>query len=236
MTTHITAPNFAPVVTIPWPANTTDAIAVQRRLARSVSEVPTCTSPHLVGGVDVHVRRDSNIGIAVIVVVSVPSLEVVEIVDTETPVTFPYVPGLLSFRELAPVINAFRKLRVRPDILLIDGHGRSHPRRFGLACHAGLELGIPAVGCAKSRLTGNFQDPGIEPGQSTTLTIDGDAAATVLRTRRGSRPIFISTGHLIDLPGAVAVVRSTLDGHRLPVPLRIAHNRALELSRARPPQ
>ncbi len=205
---------------------------MQRGLARQVSEVPMLRPPLLIGGADVHLRRDSNICVAVIAVVSLPDVELVELVRAETPVTFPYVPGLLSFRELPPLINVFRKLRRQPDVLLVDRHGRSHPRRFGLACHAGVELDISTVGCAKSHLTGKFQDPGPEPGQSTTLTIDGEAAATVLRTRRGSQPLFISIGHEIDLPGALFAASSTLDGHRLPAALRIAHNLARQLFHA----
>jgi len=112
--------------------------------------------PRLVGGADVHLRRDSNLGVAVIPVVSLPDLELVESVRVETPVPFPYVPGLPSFRELPPLINAFHRPTRRPDVVLVAGHGRSHPRRFGLACHAGVELDISAVGCAKSRLTGMF--------------------------------------------------------------------------------
>ena len=205
---------------------------MQKRLSLKISELPMPRPPRLVGGVDVHLRRDSNTGIAVIAVVSLPALEVVELACEETPVTFPYVPGLLSFRELPPVVNVFRKLGTRPDVLLVDGHGRSHPRRFGLACHLGLELDIPCVGCAKSRLTGTFNDPGPEPGQHTTLTIDGAPTAMVLRTRRGSRPLFVSVGHRIDIDGALSITQATLDGHRLPVPLRTAHNHARKLSRA----
>ena len=232
MTRPITEPDFTPRVTVPWPASTSEAVAVQKRLAHQVSELAMGRLPRLVGGADVHPRRDSNIGIAVIAVVSLPDLELVELVRAETTVTFPYVPGLLSFRELPPLINAFHKLTRRPDVLLVDGHGRSHPRRLGLACHVGVELDIPAVGCGKSRLTGMFQEPGPDPGQSTTLTIDGEAMATVLRTHRGSRPLFISIGHRVDLAGALTAVSSTLDGHRLPIPLRIPHNHARGLSRA----
>lgn len=232
MTRPITEPDFTPRVTVPWPASTSEAVTVQKRLALHVSEMAMGQSPGLVGGSDVHLRRNSNIGVAVIAVVSLPDLELVELVRVETTVTFPYVPGLLSFRELPPLINAFHKLTRRPDVLLVDGHGRSHPRRFGLACHVGAELDIPTVGCAKSRLTGMFQEPGPDPGQSTTLTIDGEAMATVLRTRRGSRPLFISIGHRVDLAEALMAASSTLDGHRLPVPLRLAHDRARELSRA----
>jgi deoxyribonuclease V len=193
--------NFTPRVTVPWPAATGEAVAVQKRIARQVSEMAMGRSPSLVAGADVHLRRDSNIGIAVSAVVSLSDLELFELVCAETPVTFSYVPGLLSFRKLPPLINAFHRLSRRPDVLLIDGHGRSHPRRFGLACHVGFELDISAVGCAKSRLTGVFQEPGADPGQSTTLAIDGEAMATALRARRGSRPLFISIGHRVDLPG-----------------------------------
>ncbi len=230
MPTTIQPPTFTPAVTAPWPTDTARAVECQKRLAGLVRETALPSPPELIGGVDLHLRRGSPIGIAVLAVVATADLAVVELVEAETRVTFPYVPGLLSFRELGPVIAAFAKLHTFPDVLLIDGHGRAHPRRFGLACHAGLELDVPTVGCAKSRLTGEYDDPGEEPGDSSELTLGGDAVGSVLRTRRGSRPLFVSIGHRIDLAGALLTVRTCLDGHRLPVPLRTAHLHARHLA------
>ncbi|MDP6348281.1 MAG: endonuclease V [Chloroflexota bacterium] len=230
MPTAIPPPTFTPTATTPWPTDTARAAESQKRLAGLVREIPLQSSPELIGGVDLHIRRGAPIGIAVLAVVAAADLSVVELIEAETPVTFPYVPGLLSFRELGPVIAAFARLRTRPDVLLLDGHGRAHPRRFGLACHAGLELDIPTVGCAKSRLTGEYHDPGEEPGDSSLLTIGGEIVGTVLRTRRHSRPLFVSIGHRIDLAGALLAVRDSLDGHRLPVPLRAAHLHARQLA------
>lgn len=230
MTTKIQPPAFAPAVTIPWPADIPAAIETQRRLARLVQESPLARPPALIGGVDVHLRRDTTTGIAVMAVVSAADLAVVELTRAETRVTFPYVPGLLSFRELEPVVNAFRQLRNRPDVLLLDGHGRAHPRKFGLACHAGLELNIPTIGCAKSRLTGEYDEPGPKPGDRSDLLVKATVIGAVVRTRRASRPLFVSIGHRVDLATATAVVESSLDGHRLPVPLRLAHLHARELA------
>jgi deoxyribonuclease V len=136
---------------------------------------------------------------------------------------FPYVPGLLSFREAPAVLQAWESLRTTPDAVMLDAQGVAHPRRFGLACHVGLWLQRPSVGCAKTRLIGEFAEPGPHPGDATPLRIENEPVGTVLRTATRARPVFVSPGHMIDLAGAVALVRATLSRYRHPVPTRLAH-------------
>jgi len=136
--------------------------------------------------------------------------------------TFPYVPGLLSFREIPLLLKAFAKLKTKPDLVVCDAHGTAHPRGFGEACHLGVLLGIPTVGAAKSILAGSAGDPPPRAGAWTPLEIDGRAVGAAVRTRDGVRPIYASPGHLMDLRGAVRAVLACADGTRLPVPTREA--------------
>ena len=141
----------------------------------------------------------------------------------ELPVTFPYVPGLLAFREAPAVLQAWRSLSIVPDLVIFDAHGLAHPRRFGLACHLGLVLDRPSIGCAKSRLCGEAATPAPEAGAWAGLTDGGEVIGAVLRTRPGVRPVYVSTGHRVSLPTAVALVLACCRGHRLPEPTRLAH-------------
>lgn len=138
------------------------------------------------------------------------------------PVSFPYVPGLLSFREVPALLVVIRRLRLTPDVFIADGQGLAHPRRFGLASHLGVVLDHPTVGCAKSRLAGTFAEPGPERGSWTELKENGKTIGAVLRTRTGVRPLFVSVGHRIDLRCALDVVQSCGLGMRLPEPTRLA--------------
>jgi deoxyribonuclease V len=148
---------------------------------------------------------------------------VVESVVAHAEVTFPYVPGLLSFREAPPVLAAWERLRIEPDAVMLDAQGIAHPRRLGLACHVGLWLDRPCVGCAKSRLVGKYDEPGPAAGDTSPLTDRGEQVGVVFRSRARAKPVFVSPGHRVDLEGAVAVVRATLSGYRHPVPTRLAH-------------
>jgi deoxyribonuclease V len=177
-------------------------------------------------GADLHIRKSDGMGIAAVVAVSVPGLSVVEKVTATVPVEFPYVPGLLSFRELPALLEAFSGLRARPDVILVDGHGRSHPRRFGLACHLGLELDAATVGCAKSPLVGSFEELGVRAGSTVDLELDGERMGIVLRSKERCRPLFVSVGHKIGLDAALGVVNENLDGYKIPLALRLAHTMA----------
>ena len=224
--TALSTPQIGFRVTSPWPADTRAAAELQARLADMVVEEGALTGSYLAAGADLHVTRGGDLGVAAVVCVTVPDGDVVEEAVVEHPVTFPYVPGLLSFRELPPLMAAFAALRRRPDVVLVDGHGRAHPRGFGLACHLGLELDLPTVGCAKSPLAGEPGVPGERPGDLADLIVRGSRAGAVLRSRRGCRPLYVSVGHRLSLEGAIAVVEDCLDGHRVPLPLRLAHQLA----------
>nr|NIR58182.1 endonuclease V [Gammaproteobacteria bacterium] len=153
--------------------------------------------------------------------------------------TFPYVPGYLSFREVPPLLRAFERLGEAPDLLVVDGHGRAHPRRFGIACHLGVLLDLPTVGCAKSRLVGTYREPGPRRGSATRLLDGGEVIGSVLRTRDGVKPVYVSVGHRITLEEARRQLLRQSRGVRLPEPIRAAHaevNRLRRASRSRRPQ
>ena len=161
---------------------------------------------------------------AAVVVLRVGTWEVIEQSGMIAEARFPYVPGLLSFREAPPVIEAFRKLTVRPDVLVCDGQGIAHPRRLGLASHLGLWLGIPTIGCAKSWLCGEYQEPGPERGDWSPLTDCGELIGAVVRTRTKVKPLYVSPGHLCDLDSAMATVLATATKYRQPITTRVAHD------------
>jgi deoxyribonuclease V len=153
-------------------------------------------------------------------------------VETESvcsEIRFPYIPGLFAFREAPALLKALERLNTRPQLLICDGHGIAHPRRFGLASHVGVLAGIPTVGCAKRRLCGSFADPDISRGSSSPLIDRGETVGTVLRTRTGVKPVFVSIGHRIDLSTAEQIVLSCTVRYRLPEPLRLAHRYAAAL-------
>jgi deoxyribonuclease V len=165
-------------------------------------------------------------GFAGFVSLSYPSLELLGHSVAKGHIPFPYIPGLLSFREIPMLMRAWDALPPKPDVLIVDGVGIAHPRRIGIASHLGLMLGIPTIGCAKSVLTGRFEAPADEAGSTSPLTdpSTGEILGIALRTKTGVRPVFVSPGHLITLPEAVDLVRSCVRKHRLPEPTRLAHN------------
>jgi len=197
------------------------ASALQLRWAQQIVEAPLESPPELVAGCDVHLRGD--LGRATIVVVRLPSFEVVEAVHGEARVSFPYVPGFLSWREIPPIAVALGQLTVRPDVLFADGHGIAHPRGFGLACHLGLLSGLPTLGCAKSILRGDHAPLAEERGAQTPLIYRGRIVGTVVRSKDRVKPLYVSVGQRITLDEATAVVLSTGLKHRLPEPSRLAH-------------
>ncbi len=208
-----------------------EARFAQERLRDRVSIQPLAAEPQRVAGVDVHFDRTGNRAWAAVCVVATSDLSVLECQVAATAVEVPYRTGYLSFRELPAVTAALAKVTTSLDLLLLDGHGVAHPRRFGLACHAGVTHDVPAVGCAKSRLCGKFAEPDPEALARTDLLDRGEVVGQVLRTRAAVRPVFVSVGHRITLCQAVAAVVSCLDGYRIPRPLRIAHNRARAAAR-----
>lgn len=208
-----------------WRVATNQAIKIQKELAGRISRAGN-VSPHLIAGVDISVDRLSGTGTGAVVVLSYPTLEVVAIEVVTDSIEFPYVPGLLSFREAPLVLAACKKLTVTPDLFIVDGQGIAHPRRIGLASHLGLFLDTPTIGCAKSRLCGSHEVPGTEAGNHTELMDKGETIGAVLRTRTQVKPVYVSVGHKIDLPSALDWVLACCRGYRLPEPTRLAHQAA----------
>jgi len=206
----------------PWKVTPREAVAIQRRLASRVRARPARRAIRRVAGLDAAFSADGLFCIAAAVLWDVWDRRVVEERTARIRVGFPYVPGLLSFREAPALLAALRRLQGEPDALLCDAHGLAHPRRFGLACHVGVIAGLPTVGCAKSRLIGESVDPGPRRGARLALREKRERIGTVLRTRDGVRPVFVSVGHGIDLPGAERLVLRCGNGYRLPEPTRLA--------------
>jgi deoxyribonuclease V len=205
----------------PWDLDPDEAVALQRRLRPLVQRTNGFdpATVHTVAGVDASYLDLSR---AAVVVLSFPELQVVDQATATRPTTFPYVPGLLSFREAPAVLDALDRLQVAPELLFVDGHGYAHPRRLGIASHLGLYLDLPTIGCAKSRLVGAYDEPGPDPGDQAALYQGKERIGTVLRTKARTNPLFISVGHKIDLETAVALVLRCLRGYRLPEPTRLA--------------
>jgi deoxyribonuclease V len=203
---------------------------------RVVFQPPEGFSPRVVAGADVAFDRARNLAFAAVVVIDLDSLQTVESATAVLPISFPYVPGYLSFRELPALAAAWERLRGRPDLAVFDAHGYAHPRRMGLACHAGLEFGLPAIGCAKSILYGELGELAEERGARASLLDrkSGEELGWALRTRDRVRPVYVSVGHLIDLPTAAdLVLRLTPGGrYRFPETTRRADRLAAELKSA----
>lgn len=206
----------------PWRLSPAAAIAWQRRLAPRVVARGGPRAPRLVAGADVSYRDADGTHVACVLVWRPADGAVVERVTVRGRTAFPYVPGLLSFREVPILLRAFRRLRRVPDLVLCDAHGLAHPRRFGLACHLGLLLDLPTIGCAKSRLCGTHAEPGPAPGDAAPLRDRGETVGVVLRTRAGVRPVYVSAGHRVGLAAAQRLVLACGRGRRLPEPTRLA--------------
>lgn len=207
----------------PWDVSPRRAAAIQRELAGRVEEeAPPGFDPGVVAGLDAAFPPGGRECVAAAVAWSLPDRRVLEERVARRPLTFPYVPGLLSFREAPAVLAVLSELNTPVDALLCDGHGRAHPRRFGLACHVGVLTGIPAVGCAKSVLVGAHGEIDSARGSKAPLEHRGERVGTVLRTRDGVRPVFVSIGHRVDLSAAETLVMECAIGFRLPEPIRRA--------------
>lgn len=206
-----------------WRVSPPQASEIQLRLAALVSRTNELTSPRYIAGVDISVDRKRGRGRGAVVVLSYPELEIAEVQTVEDSIDFPYVPGLLSFREAPITLAACEKLEITPDLILVDGQGIAHPRRLGLASHLGLFLDTPTIGCAKSRLCGNHDTLADEPGSYAELTDNGEVIGAALRTKAGVKPIYVSIGHKVDLEAAIYWTMQCCRGYRLPEPTRLAH-------------
>jgi deoxyribonuclease V len=199
------------------PASAADAIEIQKRLRDLVVRKGKVV-PRIVAGADVSYKGD----VARAVFVVMRGLAVLEQVVVDESVPFPYIPGLLSFREIPPLLSAWKKLKTAPDVIIVDGQGIAHPRRFGIASHLGLVLGVPTVGCAKSRLCGEHDEPAPDRGAWSPLTHKGELVGAALRTRDRCNVVYVSTGHRVGLESAISVVLSCAPRYRLPEPQRLA--------------
>lgn len=218
-----------------WSVTPAQAVVIQKQLAALVRTVAARSAARFVAGVDAGFSVDDQRCVAAVVVWDARERTVVEQHVAMRRLSFPYIPGLLSFREAPAVLAALRQLHTRPDVLLYDGHGLAHPRRFGSACHVGVLTDLPTIGCAKSRLIGNHAQPGHLRGSATPLTDGGQVIGIVLRTQNGINPVFVSIGHRMDLPAAARIVLQCTPRYRLPEPIRLADQLAARYdSRARP--
>ncbi len=216
----------------PWNLSPTEAVELQRQLAgRLVLQPPASLEVRRVAGADISTEKGRDTGWGGIVVLDAKTLEPVVKESAAVPLSFPYVPGLLSFRELPVLAAVWEKLEVRPDVLIFDGHGIAHPRRIGIACHGGLLFGVPSIGCAKSLLVGRHGPLGEERGATAELMHRGEVVGMAVRTRRGVQPVYVSPGHLMDLPTAVELVLRVSPRYREPETTRHAHRLVNEVRR-----
>jgi deoxyribonuclease V len=215
-----------------WDLEYREAVAVQARLAGRVVEGPPLERAETVAAADVSAGKKDEWIIAAVVVVRLADMAVIEVQSAAMRAAWPYMPGLLSFREAPVVLEAFRQVRTVPDVVLCDGQGRAHPRRLGLASHIGLALDVPTIGCAKSLLVGEMVGRlGWRRGSRAPLVDRSERIGTVLRTRDGVRPVYVSVGHRIDLESAERWVLAAAPRFRLPEPARLAHKKVTELKR-----
>ncbi len=206
-----------------WQLNPAQAIDLQQRLSAQVSRSGEVATPRFIAGVDIAVGKAREMATGAVVILSYPELRLVETKVAHGRLDFPYIPGLLSFREAPLTLAACQQLTVTPDLVLVDGQGIAHPRRMGLASHLGLFLDTPTIGCAKSLLCGQHEVPGETPGSYAEIVDRGETIGAALRTKLGTKPVYVSIGHQIDLQTAIYWVLACCRSYRLPEPTRLAH-------------
>lgn len=207
-----------------WDVSPQEAMQIQRDLAARVIEQDQLGGMHYVAGVDVGFEGENNqTARAAVVVLRFPELAPVDYAVARLPVTFPYVPGLLAFREVPVILCALEHLETEPNVIIVDGHGRSHPRHMGIACHLGVLLDRPTIGCAKSILCGAADEPKDEFGAWAALIDRDEQVGAALRTRSGTTPVYVSIGHRVSLERAMDLVLKCCKGYRLPETTRYAH-------------
>lgn len=215
-----------------WDVTVPEAVGIQRQLAdRLVLAPPPAFAPRLVAGADLSMERQGSRGYAGIVVIDADTMETVDQATAEVELKFPYVPGLLSFRELPAIAEAWKGLARLPDVLIFDGSGYAHPRRFGLACHGGITFGVPSIGCAKSILVGKYEGLGKERGATAPLVHRAETVGMAVRTRSGVQPVYVSVGDHMDLDTAVTIVLRMATRYREPETTRRAHRLVNDLRR-----
>jgi deoxyribonuclease V len=211
-----------------WDVTPAQARSIQEDLRKLVIPRDELGSLSTVAGVDVGFEQGGRVTRAAVAVLSYPGLDLLDQAIARRPTSFPYVPGLLSFREIPAVLEAIESLRIQPQLLLCDGQGYAHPRRFGLACHLGVLTDLASIGVAKSRLLGKYSDLGNEKGAMAWLSDGDEVIGAALRTRTGVRPVFVSIGHRICLATSIEIVLACTTRYRLPETTRLAHRLASE--------
>jgi deoxyribonuclease V len=206
-----------------WEMTPREAVELQKTLRERVRLRPLTKKIRTIAGADISFNKFEPTVYAGIVVLQLPTLEVIEEVGVVSETKFPYVPGLLSFRESPSVLEAWAKLKTEPDAVMFDGQGIAHPRRVGIASHVGLLINRPTLGCAKSVLVGKYEEPGRERSSWTEMVDKGEVVGAAVRTKTNVQPIFVSPGHLIDLKGAINLTLAANGGYRQPEPTRRAH-------------
>lgn len=212
---------------IRWPRTIQAAKKMQQDLSCNVEIIPLRKEPSLIAGVDA--SFDGNKIIAVACLFQYPEMRLIEKAYDIRNITFPYIPGYLSFREGPAIVEALRKLKKKPELIIFDGQGIAHPMRFGLASHLGVVLNVPSMGCAKSRLIGQFREPGTKKGNRSCLIFRDEQVGTVLRTRSNVKPIFVSPGHMIDFNDSARIALNCTGRYRIPEPTRCADRYSREV-------
>ena len=216
-----------------WNVTPTEAVRLQRSLReRLVAAPPAGFAPRRIAGADMSMNRGDDRAWAAVVTLDAASLEPVERATAEVRLAFPYVPGLLSFRELPAIAACWTRLEAKPDVLVFDGAGFAHPRRFGLACHGGVLFDVPSIGCSKTILVGEHGPLGEQRGARAPLVHEDEIVGMALRLRAGAKPVYVSIGHLMDLETAVDVVLALGAGYREPETTRRAHRLVNQMRRA----
>ncbi len=199
------------------------AIELQIQLRNQLQILPLEKEITTIAGADISFNKYSTTVYAGIVVMRFPSLQMIETSGVVDETTFPYVPGLLAFREVPALSKAWEKLSTKPDVLVLDGHGIAHPRRMGIAAHFGIVINTPTMGCAKSLLTGKFVEPSMEAGSVTDLVSKNEVIGKVLRTKKNTKPVFVSPGNLISMEQSLNIIKQCVRKYRIPEPTRLAH-------------
>jgi deoxyribonuclease V len=207
----------------PWKVSPAEAIQIQEELRKRLLLAPLKSPLKKIAAGDVSYSRGDDRVYAAFLLFSYPDMDLLEIASARGRAPFPYIPGLLTFREAPVLIKAFSRLKAKPDAILVDGQGIAHPRSMGIAAHLGLLLDLPSIGCAKSRLMGIPEEPAPDRGSAVPLLAGGRTVGMIVRTRTGVKPVYVSPGHKIDLKTSVKIVLSLCRGCRIPEPLRQAH-------------
>ncbi len=206
-----------------WNVSEQEAILIQESLKERITLKKTFSGVKTIGGGDVAYSKEGGLLFGAVAVLSFPDMKIVDTATAAGKVSFPYIPGLLSFREGPVLIKTFQKLNSKPDVMIFDGQGIAHPRGMGLASHMGLWLDIPSIGCAKTPLLDEFASPGPTKGNFEWIRREGVRVGAVVRTKEKIKPLFVSPGHRIDLPTSIHLILESCKGYRLPEPLRKAH-------------